>query len=241
MKDPPRLQDECRSPLERALLRAGMSYRSSPQARIKTLAAFGFASSVAVTAGTASPAVLGGLTWAKLAGVVALAGTVTAVPVSYYVWRTDSQPLAPPSRRISVPQPKAPAATKPEPAHQRVETSSEPAALPAKASSLRPAPARTSPQPSTLAPDDALSAELAALDGARSALAAGNPTGALSRLDAYSKAHPRGRLALEAEVLRIDALARNGQTQAAKAWARAFLRQRPKSVLASRVRAHLED
>ena len=67
MKDPPRLQDECRSPLERALLRAGMSYRSSPQARIKTLAAFGFASSVAVTAGTASPAVLGGLTWAKLA------------------------------------------------------------------------------------------------------------------------------------------------------------------------------
>jgi outer membrane protein assembly factor BamD (BamD/ComL family) len=92
-----------------------------------------------------------------------------------------------------------------------------------------------------VAPADALSAELAAVDGARSALATGNPVAALSKLDAYSKAYPRGRLALEAEVLRIDALARSGQTHAAQSRARAFLRQRPKSVLASRVRAHLED
>ncbi|HEY4159038.1 MAG TPA: tetratricopeptide repeat protein, partial [Polyangiaceae bacterium] len=84
----------------------------------------------------------------------------------------------------------------------------------------------------------ALAAELSALDAARSALAGGDTTGALSDLDAYARNFPRGRLGLEAEVLRIDALAKSGQTAAARKRAEAFMKRHPDSVLASRVRAY---
>jgi outer membrane protein assembly factor BamD (BamD/ComL family) len=82
-----------------------------------------------------------------------------------------------------------------------------------------------------------LSAELSALDSARSSLVAGDPSAALSALDAYSRKFPHGRLNLEAEVLRIDALAKSGQTVAARQRASAFIRRHPDSVLATRVRA----
>jgi hypothetical protein len=46
---------------------------------------------------------------------------------------------------------------------------------------------------------------------------------------------------LEAEVLRIDALAKAGDRQAAKKRAEAFLKRHPKSLLASRVRGYLDE
>ncbi|MET0795140.1 MAG: outer membrane protein assembly factor BamD, partial [Polyangiaceae bacterium] len=85
----------------------------------------------------------------------------------------------------------------------------------------------------------ALAAELSALDAARSSLSAGDPKAALSALDAYSRTFPRGRLGLEAEVLRIDALAKSGQTAAARSRAEAFIKRHPDSVLASRVRGYV--
>jgi len=85
----------------------------------------------------------------------------------------------------------------------------------------------------------ALSEELSALDAARSMLAQGDPGGALVRLDNYNKAFPKGRLQLEAEVLRIDALMKSGQQELARKRAQAFLAKHPKSVLASRVRGLL--
>jgi hypothetical protein len=51
--------------------------------------------------------------------------------------------------------------------------------------------------------------------------------------------YPRGRLSLEAEVLRIDALERSGQSESARRRAELFLRHHPKSVLAPRVRRFL--
>jgi outer membrane protein assembly factor BamD (BamD/ComL family) len=87
----------------------------------------------------------------------------------------------------------------------------------------------------------ALSAELSALDTARSALASGNPSSALSDLDQYAHQFPHGKLGLEAEVLRIDALAKSGQSAAAKKRAQAFMKRHPDSVLASRVRAYAEQ
>jgi outer membrane protein assembly factor BamD (BamD/ComL family) len=86
-----------------------------------------------------------------------------------------------------------------------------------------------------------LSAELGAIDKARSALAGGDASGALSQLDAYSRTYPRGRLALEAEVLRIDALARSGQRDAARKRAELFVRRHPNSVLKARVQAYLGE
>jgi outer membrane protein assembly factor BamD (BamD/ComL family) len=72
-------------------------------------------------------------------------------------------------------------------------------------------------------------------------LARGDGEGALARLDAYSRGYPRGRLELEAEVLRIDALDQSGRTNLARERAEAFLRRHPRSVLAARVRARLGD
>jgi outer membrane protein assembly factor BamD (BamD/ComL family) len=86
----------------------------------------------------------------------------------------------------------------------------------------------------------ALAAELGALDMARARLASGDPNGALAKLDDYARAYPRGRLVLEAEVVRIDALSRAGQRDQAKKRAEAFLRRHPNSVLAARVRGFLE-
>jgi hypothetical protein len=87
----------------------------------------------------------------------------------------------------------------------------------------------------------ALSAELNALDTARSALAGGNPSAALSDLDQYAHQFPHGKLGLEAEVVRIEALAKSGQTATAKKRAQAFMKRHPDSLLASRVRAYAEQ
>lgn len=86
-----------------------------------------------------------------------------------------------------------------------------------------------------------LAHELSSLDAARGLLARGDATGALARLDAYGRAYPRGRLALEAEVLRIDALDESGRSDAARVRAEAFLQHHPHSVLAARVRTRLGD
>ena len=83
-----------------------------------------------------------------------------------------------------------------------------------------------------------LTAELAALDAARAALSHSDPAGALSALDGYNRNFPHGRLRIEAEVLRIGALAKSGQTEVARKRAEAFLRLHPDSVLASRVRSY---
>ena len=75
----------------------------------------------------------------------------------------------------------------------------------------------------------------------RSRLARGDAEGALTQLDAYARGYPRGRLELEADVLRIDALDQSGRTVAARERAEAFLRRHPHSLLAARVRARLGD
>jgi outer membrane protein assembly factor BamD (BamD/ComL family) len=83
--------------------------------------------------------------------------------------------------------------------------------------------------------------ELALLDTAAAALAAGDGRRTLALLDAYTREYPRPRLAPEAEVLRIDALAQTGhQALAAKA-AETFLKRHPDSVFAARVRRYVGE
>ena len=83
--------------------------------------------------------------------------------------------------------------------------------------------------------------ELTALDAVRGAVAGGRARRALALLDAYARDFPDGRLALEAEILRIDALARSGQAGPARHRAEAFLQRHPRSVLAARARQYLAD
>jgi len=215
--EPNRLSDELgenSSSLERALLRAGSSYASSPQTRVRVLAGLGLAAgSTALFTGSAAAASAAAssaakLTWTKLLLGVSLVGA-TAVPVGYYALHSAAPAGTPaPVQRPAV---SAPAVAEPAPA---------PAATPAAA---------------------LLTEELGALDHARVALVNGEGRRTLDELDAYDRRFPSGRLQIEAEVLRIDALAKLGRKDAARQRAEAFLRRYPNSVLATRVRAHVAD
>jgi hypothetical protein len=170
---------------------------------------------------------------AKIIAIVATLGAVSAVSVGIHL--RQRAPSADEVRRLASRPPAPP------------RTVVEPTALPPAAESPPPAPAAEHAVPPRATRGDArptlsaaLAAEISAIDAARSALAASDGTRALSLLDAYGREHPRGRLQLEAEVLRIDALSKSGKTAQAKDHARLFLQRHPNSVLASRVRATLE-
>jgi hypothetical protein len=97
---------------------------------------------------------------------------------------------------------------------------------------------RVAPRPAERA---SLTEELQSLDSARALLSSGNSGGSLRALDEYARSFPQGRLRLEAEVVRIEALAKNGQVNLATKRARSFVARYPKSALASRVRRYLSD
>jgi hypothetical protein len=243
MNEPRRLREECESSLERALLDAGTSYRSSKATRERTLAALGLAGSAALSAaaiGTASSSAFAKVGWVKALALASTVGAVAAVPAGYLAWR-HSQEVP-----TVAAAPKRASAAAPGPlghAIRREESIAVPARAPEMAPLALPAgsPAARAPKAEPKVSSADLSAELAAIEPARYALASGDASGALSRLDAYSRTYPRGRLALEAEVLRIDALARSGQRDAAKKRAEAFVRRYPNSVLKARVRAYLGE
>jgi hypothetical protein len=248
MTDPMRLRDESASALERALLEAGSAYRSSASARAKTLAALGVAGSATLLAGAtqATPlAALAKITWGKLLAAISIVGAAAAVP-GYYAWQRhqsaqhggtsavaiSAKPIAPPL----APPPIAGASVG-APAMPAVgESMGVPMGIPMGIPmGLKDGPAHAA------RPSVTLAHELSSIDAARGMLARGDAAGALARLDAYGRAYPRGRLGLEAEVLRIDALGESGRTDAARVRAEAFLQRHPHSVLASHVRTRLGD
>jgi len=214
--EPNRLLEEgdSSSPLERSLLQAGRSSAGSPRMRANVLAGLGLAAgSTALLTGTAAAASVS--TVAKLTWGKLLLGVSLAGVVT-----------AVPVGYYALRHP-APSAD--EPARRAI--ASTPIA-PESTAQLPQAPA---------ARGATLTEELGALDRARLALAGGDARRALDELDAYDRRFPAGRLQLEAEVIRIDALAKVGRKDAARQHAEAFLRRHPNSVLTTRVRAHLGD
>jgi hypothetical protein len=95
VKEPRRLREESKSPIERVLLDTAASYRRPAATRAKTLAALGLAGSAALSAGAARGA------WATIAAkvggakalvaIAALGATVT-VPAVYYGVRSRTAP-----------------------------------------------------------------------------------------------------------------------------------------------------
>jgi hypothetical protein len=81
-----------------------------------------------------------------------------------------------------------------------------------------------------------LTRETAALDVARAAIRGGDPARGLRILDGYDRDFPRGMLASESRVLRIEALSRMGNRAAARALGDDFLRAQPHHPLSARVR-----
>ena len=163
--------------------------------------------------------------------VVGVAGGGGDVPVGASrfasAWRERSSPVAAAS------PPETTAADETPPDAPRAPQEPAPAELTAPPKGKR-APA--APAPSASADRAArLAAELQALRVAREALASGDGPRALHALDDYAARFPRGHLALEAEVLRIEALSRAGDASAA-ARARRFLEAHPQSPYAERLR-----
>jgi hypothetical protein len=233
MKDLPRLRDERGSALEHALLGAGSSPVASDETRAKTMAALGLAGSATLIAGAAAAGpvtTLAKLGWAKLLLGVSIVGAAAAVPAGYYYARHQAAAVAAPAHRVAAVAEREVAA--PIAAAPAIAIAPEPAARPAAALSAHPVRAKGT-----------LVHELAALDAARATLVGGDARSALALLDIYDDRFPHGNLELEAEVLRIDALAKSGRREAARQRAQAFLRRHPQSVLAARVRAdaHLAD
>jgi hypothetical protein len=233
MDEPERILDQTTSAIEQALLREGRAYRAPDALRPHTLAALGLAGSAGLPA--AVFAWLSARSWTtKLVLAFSTVTLLAAIPLSYILFAQN----APPARTASPvpvgmplptpagPSSPAPSIAVPDPAPARAMD--PPAALP-------PAPARVSATTSS-----ALRAELAALDAVRSTLANDDPAGALSFLAAYFRTFPRGRLHFEAEVLRIDALAKAGQPNIAQRYAQEFLKRHPNSVLTARVRPYAE-
>jgi hypothetical protein len=213
------------SELERSLLDAGRSYTASAASRSKALAALGIVGVTASSTSAASAVTKAGLAkWLAASALVAGA----ALPAVHYLRQKPAQ-ASPDVSAVRATARSAPAAAAVEPA---------PGVAPAASSAVEPAPSSVPSPVRAESKPAALAAELGALDAARSALASGDTSGALARLDAYARNFPRGKLSLEAEVLRIDALAKSGQTTAAQKRAEAFIKRHPDSVLASRVRAY---
>jgi hypothetical protein len=246
MNEPTRLLSTPESELERALLEAGRSYTASSSTRAKTLLALGL---TAVVPSVAPAAAATGKTFTKaalfkLAGSVLLVGAV-ALPVWRYLGHhPNSTPItqrpvaaaaAPVLTAVPAEVPAAPADAAPAEISAtggaRVEAAEPPTSIVSRSGRGT----RSELKPTSAPP---LTAELAALDSARTSLSHGDPAGALAALDGYAHDFPRGRLKLEAEVLRIGALAKSGQTDAARKRAEVFLRLHPDSVLASRVRSY---
>ncbi len=232
MSEPPRFLDEPHSALERSLLEAGRSYTASASTRRRALTALGVASLATSSTAAASSFSKAGL--AKWAAVAALAGG-GALAAAHFLAQPAPSVSAWPSAVVVSAHGGAPLVAPPlaDPGAVPVPVVDE-SALPTE-SALPSAPVNAP----RAEPKAALAAELSALDSVRARLNAGQPKAALSSLDAYSRTFPRGRLGLEAEVLRIDALAKSGQTASARSRAEAFIKRHPDSVLASRVRGYV--
>src|SRR5262245_65230164 len=102
-------QGEQVSSLERALLNAGSSYKSSPQTRAKVLAGLGLAAgSTALLTGSAAASVSASaakIPWTKLLLGMSVVGA-TAVPVGYYAMhRADTTAPAAVSAPVAAPAP----------------------------------------------------------------------------------------------------------------------------------------
>lgn len=228
--------------LERALLNAGVEERASDATRVAVLEVLGLERRPAPSVTTRWFPVRRG---ALLLAAMVVSAAAVAVPLSSRVLRGNLQPVAasPNQERIERDNSRqSPAGSLS--GQGPVDAASETQALPTEPQPTTPARAADAStgarNNSSAGGRNPLAAELAALDAARAKLTSGDGRAALILLDGYQREFPKPRLALEAEVLRIDALDRSGQSDLARKRAATFVRNHPKGVLTGRVRRYLE-
>ncbi len=223
------------------------------------IAGKGALAAAAAKAGAASAGAAGAATWpvvAKWVGIAAVAGAGT-----WGVAETVSEPeaierpavtaMAPVARQVATAlEQAAPSVEAAEPgrvADDGAEGVAEEEAADEVEGGEGAAEAVSAPTAGAVAPtvmpsadaEPGLADEVQALDRAREAMQADDPDEALRAVDAYQRDFGSGALAPEAEVLRIEALVRQGQMARARALGQQFLARHPSSPHARRVQSLL--
>lgn len=231
MTEPRRLFEEG-TPFERELLASAM-HDDPSAARRRNLVAAAAATSTALAAGGASGAGLAA--WKVIAVAVALGSITVAVTRGRRdeVAPIDTQPSVIARTPLTLPPPSvawttATATT----TATAASASAEPPQQQGKVAAVAAAPTASGPS---------LAREIAWIDGARAAVAARDSVSALRALDGYDRECAGGALAVEAEVLRVEATALSGNAARASSLGRAFLAAHPASPYAARVRKHVVE
>lgn len=261
MSDPKRLLEGWTDDLGRAVLRAAAHdvppLAAKERAKAAAIAALSPAAA-AVTTATGTTAVATGaigltkvLAFVGVSGVAILAGTLylesvkksVATPASSTTQAPAATARASSAPRDSVEAPVLPPSPSPPPPSASSVVATPPSAKSAQSAAVVSAPPSAVLPPASPAPggsvdgESALALELASLDRARSALAQGQASQALALLDDHAAHFPRGVLATEATVLRVEALVRAGDRASAVALAHRFLAANAASPYAPRVRS----
>lgn len=251
--------------LEAKLLAAARGGGASPAARAQiaealraTLpgAAAGAGAAAAATRAATAGSKMTAAVVAKWLAVAALAGGGAAL-----AWRLGAKPEASPDAQ-EIPRVAAPADAA---SSRELAPMASPSALDVAPAPARPhLPAKTTPAAATASSQtpgqsptsrasvaahggegaepeasatSSLDAELRLLEEAKANLDSGSPHGALALLGDYRRRHPGGLLALEADVLRIDALVAAGRRRDATRAAAAFVAAHPHATQTPRLRA----
>ncbi|MEZ4222902.1 MAG: tetratricopeptide repeat protein [Polyangiaceae bacterium] len=267
MKEPERFIDGDPEDLAAQLLASAKLDAPEPEVLRATAAALGVVGTVAGAGGAAATGALSSSTqvgavaksgatllapkigasimikWAGVGAVVGLVtagGTIVATsptpkPASSQAWAAGS-PSGDVSRLAATPRTtsSALALALAEPPSAGVRTSTAPPSAPRRMVREEP-PSETVTQPG----ETALSREVKTLDRAKRALAAEDPQRALRTLDEYAKSSATGVLDPEAQVLRIQALRKQGRVAEARVLASEFLIKHPDSSHAARLREFL--
>ncbi|MEO8797800.1 MAG: hypothetical protein ABI551_07945 [Polyangiaceae bacterium] len=232
MSDPRRLlTSDDAGALEKEMWASWRAEGPSPATRAKTLTALGLGAGIAAT-GSLAPKALSGVTaivkWLTAVIVVGAAST-TAIVVLRARTPVDATPLVSTSRaQVPLLESAAPPPLSITSDLPAVEPSSLPVVPP-----LSPVPQRTPRRVS--APD--LAPQIALLDRARSSVTDGDPARALDLVRRYRRDYPGGAFQQEADVVEIEALEKDGDSDGAKTAARRFLAAHPTSPYTAQVRA----
>jgi TolA-binding protein len=234
MTDFKRLIDEVDSDLARAVLSSGRASIGNSARKKQVLTALG----VGLVIGTTNKISMAALsTWQKVMfiGGVACVGAGGAMTYGQLTAgsSTQSTPVVQAAPFVVVQGAGAPVVEVP----AQNEPVNEPAIV-----AIAPSPQSASIAQSTprsyerVARESSVKAELGLLEQARASLTSGSAGGALQVLTRYNERYPRGSMRLEAEVLKVEALAASGRTGEASRLADRLLVRNPKSVVASRLR-----
>jgi hypothetical protein len=244
MRDPSRIIEGSSDDVAVRLMKSVQHDAPSAQARVRTLAALSLPATLSVVGKAAAATALltsKGIVIGVFAGVV-MGSTLATLAVGLSKPTHPAQAVAQPAQRAAESkwvQDKSKAES------QAVVAPAEPALTPLASVASSPAAtdhARAIERPATGATDgerpaSQLSREVAALDTVRTAALAHQPERVLALLDAYQREFPQCALGPEAQVLRVEALARSGRLNQARVLAQKLLANDPSGPLSHRIRA----